>query len=67
MKDTRILYALAGVTNILTFIFITLKEVGLVHWSWLAVFSPTLGFMALATIFGLFALGIAVVQRINKQ
>ncbi len=47
-----------GITTVLTIIFIVLKLVGVIHWSWWVVFLPTL-IAILANIFLQILLGIA--------
>jgi hypothetical protein len=51
-----------GLLSILTIIFVIAKLLGLIHWSWLLVFAPTLIGIGVWILIMLVALIIAVVS-----
>lgn len=51
-----------GLLSILTIIFVIAKLFGLIHWSWLLVFAPTLIGIGVWILIMLVALIIAVVS-----
>ena len=59
-----------GFLDILTIIFITLKLLGIIHWSWIWVLSPMWGGFALVLIIAIIGIigitGIETKQRKKK-
>ena len=55
----------AGVTGLLQVLFIGLKLVGVIDWSWWWVMAPTWGTLSLAALAGLVYVGILLYEKKN--